>query len=102
MICFFIQAPEVIMRRGTTKAADYWALGVLIFEMLVGDPLRGPLGHLQAYPLWSFLCSQLHFRICFQPHLPAPSGMILMQHHHEAAPVVITCGAVVVMMSHHL
>ncbi|GMH33287.1 hypothetical protein BSKO_01121 [Bryopsis sp. KO-2023] len=32
------QAPEVIMRRGTTKAADYWALGVLIFEMLVGDP----------------------------------------------------------------
>ena len=32
------QAPEVIMRKGTTKAADYWALGVLIFEMLVGDP----------------------------------------------------------------
>lgn len=32
------QAPEVIMRRGTTKAVDYWALGVLIFEMLVGDP----------------------------------------------------------------
>ena len=26
------------MRKGTTKAADYWALGVLIFEMLVGDP----------------------------------------------------------------
>jgi len=38
MICLLIQAPEVIMRRGTTKAADYWALGVLIFEMLVGDP----------------------------------------------------------------
>ena len=33
-----MQAPEVIMRRVTTKAADYWALGVLIFEMLVGDP----------------------------------------------------------------
>ena len=33
-----LQAPEVIMRKGTTKAADYWALGVLIFEMLVGDP----------------------------------------------------------------
>eukprot|EP00879_Flechtneria_rotunda_P001387 GHRR01001538.1.p1 GENE.GHRR01001538.1~~GHRR01001538.1.p1 ORF type:complete len:1213 (+),score=453.23 GHRR01001538.1:393-3641(+) len=32
------QAPEVIMRRGTTRAADYWALGVLVFEMLVGDP----------------------------------------------------------------
>lgn len=33
-----LQAPEVIMRRGTSRAADYWALGVLIFEMLVGDP----------------------------------------------------------------
>ena len=32
------QAPEVIMRKGTNKAADYWGLGVLIFEMLVGDP----------------------------------------------------------------
>lgn len=32
------QAPEIIKRKGTTKAADYWALGVLIFEMLVGDP----------------------------------------------------------------
>ena len=26
------------MRRGTDKAADYWALGILIFEMLTGDP----------------------------------------------------------------
>ncbi len=33
-----LQAPEVIMRRGTDKAADYWALGILIFEMLTGDP----------------------------------------------------------------
>ena len=32
------QAPEVIMRRGATKAVDYWAIGVLIFEMLVGEP----------------------------------------------------------------
>ncbi|KAG1663103.1 hypothetical protein FOA52_010506 [Chlamydomonas sp. UWO 241] len=32
------QAPEVILKRGATKAVDYWGLGVLIFEMLVGDP----------------------------------------------------------------
>lgn len=32
------QAPEIIMRNGTSKEADYWALGILIFEMLVGEP----------------------------------------------------------------
>jgi len=32
------QAPEVIMRKGTGAAADHWSLGVLVFEMMVGDP----------------------------------------------------------------
>ncbi|KAG0194053.1 camp-dependent protein kinase catalytic subunit [Apophysomyces sp. BC1034] len=30
-------APEMIRNRGYTKAIDWWALGVLIFEMLVGQ-----------------------------------------------------------------
>lgn len=29
-------APEIIQTKGYGKAADYWALGVLIFEMLAG------------------------------------------------------------------
>ena len=33
-----LQAPEIIMRKGTGVEADYWALGVLIFELLVGEP----------------------------------------------------------------
>ena len=32
------QAPEVIMRRGATRCVDFWAIGVLIYEMLVGEP----------------------------------------------------------------
>lgn len=29
-------APEIIQGRGHGKGADWWALGILIFEMLVG------------------------------------------------------------------
>lgn len=35
-------APEIIMEPvngcGYTKAVDYWSFGVLIYEMLVGEP----------------------------------------------------------------
>lgn len=31
-------APEIIRSNGYTRAVDWWSLGVLIFEMLVGKP----------------------------------------------------------------
>lgn len=31
-------APETIFRTGTGKAADWWAFGCIVYEMLVGIP----------------------------------------------------------------
>jgi len=31
-------APEVILNKGHDIAADYWSLGVLMFELLTGTP----------------------------------------------------------------
>lgn len=31
-------APEIITHEGHGKAVDWWSLGILIYEMIVGNP----------------------------------------------------------------
>jgi hypothetical protein len=68
------------MRRGTTKAADYWGLGVLIFEMLVGDPpFKSLTGEQQARRL-----GRPGWTCCVQrPPCLAAALLLLPTHRHR-------------------
>ena len=40
-------APEIVAGKGYDKSVDYWALGVLIYEMLSGhSPFHDPSGNM--------------------------------------------------------
>jgi protein kinase A len=39
------KAPELVLAKGHTKAVDYWAFGILVYEMIAGySPFSDPQG----------------------------------------------------------
>ncbi|KAI7848058.1 kinase-like domain-containing protein [Circinella umbellata] len=59
-------APEIIQSKGYGKAADWWSLGVLIFEMLAGYPPFYDDDHLKLYE--KILQGRIRWPQYFDPH----------------------------------
>lgn len=59
-------APEVLTESSYTRAVDWWGLGVLIYEMLVGEVRKGCF-RLNRKSIFYWLCHYYHYT-CFNMH----------------------------------
>lgn len=62
-------APEIIVGRGYTRSIDYWAFGILVYEMIVGEtPFADIEGQDQAVVCQNILDGRFTFPTDFNPH----------------------------------
>lgn len=59
-------APEIIQSKGYGKAVDWWALGVLIYEMIAGHPPFYDEDHMRLYE--KILACKVKFASHFDPY----------------------------------
>jgi protein kinase A len=67
-------APEVIRNTGHGTAVDWWALGILVYEMLIGQP-----------PFWDQNPMRIYEQIV-AGHIRFPTGHIPSQHSSHSHP----------------
>lgn len=68
-------APEVLTDDNYTRAVDWWGMGVLIYEMLVGEVGPVAVRPSVSHRLW-FFCSRLRPRVWLL-RLPVPTPVSL-------------------------
>ena len=70
-------APEIVSTKGHGKGADWWALGILIFEMLAGYP---PFYAAEPYEIYTkILKGEYKPPKCFDQQVTALTSKLLMQ-----------------------
>lgn len=91
-------APEIIQSDGHGKAVDWWACGILCYEMLVGYPVRILLRYLSTTLTSSFLCSPSsmttpsastrRFCVARLPGRPMLTRSLVISFAHSSIPIV--------------
>ncbi|KAJ1630653.1 camp-dependent protein kinase catalytic subunit 1 [Pavlovales sp. CCMP2436] len=64
-------APEIILNKGYNKGVDYWALGIVLFEMLAGDSPFVGADHMATYK------NILHGKLRFPSSFPKEAAALV-------------------------
>jgi serine/threonine protein kinase len=78
-------APEVFLQTGYTKACDYWSMGVIMFEMLIGYPCFCS----DTPQVWHYPDTP---QVRFYSHLQSGRHWLSQTHFLSQASLVKSCG----------